>query len=101
MFCLHYVLLPRVKRAVTEFAHAQNYHALRTEGNLTPLQLLQLNSHLMQLHRPIVISLPDGNYLESHRNLSVVEVPRTACPLTDLEFNDIVSNKSILCLTFH
>ena len=40
MFCLHYVLLPPVKKLVKAFAH--NNHALRTEGNLTPLQLLHL-----------------------------------------------------------
>lgn len=40
MFCLHCVLLPRVKKLVNEFAFAHNNHALRTEGNLTPLQLL-------------------------------------------------------------
>ena len=40
MFCLHYVLLPRVKKLVKEFAFAHNNHTLRTECNLTPLQLL-------------------------------------------------------------
>ena len=54
MFCLHYALIPRVKRTVREFSHAHNNHTIRTEGNLTPLQLLQLNSHLTQLHRSTV-----------------------------------------------
>ncbi len=54
MFCLHYVLLPRVKKLVKEFAFAHNNHALRTERNLTPLQVLHLNSNLTQLHRSMI-----------------------------------------------
>ena len=86
MFCLHYVLLPRVKKLVKEFAFAHNNHAIRTEGNLTPLQLLHLNSHLTQLHRSTISSIPGSSATESFSNLSVVNVPRTTCPLNDEEF---------------
>lgn len=89
MFCLHYVLLPRVKKIVREFAHAHNNHSLRTEANLTPLQLLSLNSHLTQLHQSTITSDPDANGAESSSSLSVVDVPRTLCPLTDQEFYEL------------
>lgn len=39
MFCLHYVFLPRVNRALAAFKDAWNCHPLSTEGNLSPLQL--------------------------------------------------------------
>jgi hypothetical protein len=33
LFCLHYVFLPRIIRALQEFRQAHNNHALRTERN--------------------------------------------------------------------
>lgn len=89
MFCLHHVLLPRVKKLVKEFAFAHNNHTLRTESNLTPLQLLHLNSHLTQLHRSMMSSIPGASVTESFTNVSIVEIPRTTCPLTDEEFRDL------------
>lgn len=38
-FCLHYVYLPRIERAVTEFINQWNNHGLSTQGGRTPLQL--------------------------------------------------------------
>lgn len=39
LFCLHYVYLPRIERAVTEFISQWNNHGLSTQGGQTPLQL--------------------------------------------------------------
>ena len=39
MFALHYVLLSRINRALDEFVRQYNNHPLRTEHNMTPLQL--------------------------------------------------------------
>lgn len=39
LFCLHYIYLPRIQRAVREFINQWNNHALSTEGYMTPLQL--------------------------------------------------------------
>lgn len=36
---LHFVYLPRINRAVTEFCQFWNHHGLSTENNRTPLQL--------------------------------------------------------------
>lgn len=39
LFCLHYVYLPRIERALTEFVNQWNNHGLSTQGGQTPLQL--------------------------------------------------------------
>lgn len=39
LFCLHYVFMPRVQRAATEFTNQWNHHGLSTQGGQTPLQL--------------------------------------------------------------
>jgi hypothetical protein len=38
MFCLHYVYVPRINRALEEFRLGWNHHALSTEKNQTPYQ---------------------------------------------------------------
>ncbi len=40
-FCLHYIYLPRIQRAATEFQNQWNNHGLSTQGGKTPLQLWQ------------------------------------------------------------
>ena len=39
LFCLHYVFLPRINRALNLFAGAWNNHGLSSMQNLTPIQL--------------------------------------------------------------
>ena len=39
LFALQYVFIPRINVQLTQFASAWNNHSLRTENNLTPLQL--------------------------------------------------------------
>ena len=39
LFCLHFVFLPRINRALEEFRMGWNFHSLRTESNLSPYQL--------------------------------------------------------------
>ena len=39
LFCLHYVFLPRINRALEEFRMGWNFHSLRTESNLSPYQM--------------------------------------------------------------
>lgn len=41
LFCLHFIYLPRIQRAVREFRDQWNNHGLSTERGLTPLQLWQ------------------------------------------------------------
>ncbi|XP_047192933.1 uncharacterized protein LOC124850944 [Scophthalmus maximus] len=39
LFCLHYVFMPRIRTATTEFINQWNHHGLSTRGGRTPLQL--------------------------------------------------------------
>ncbi len=39
MFCLHFVYIPRLQRALDEFVLQWNYHPVSTESNLSPEQL--------------------------------------------------------------
>ena len=39
MFCLHYIFIPRINRALSVFKEAWNCHPLSTARNLSPLQL--------------------------------------------------------------
>lgn len=39
LFALHYVFMPRINHALEEFVRQYNNHPVRTERNLTPLQL--------------------------------------------------------------
>ena len=39
LFCLHYVYLPRINRALTEFTEQWNHHPVSTEENQSPYQL--------------------------------------------------------------
>lgn len=39
MFCLHYVYLPRINRALNQFLEAWNQHPLSSMSNLSPIQL--------------------------------------------------------------
>ena len=43
LYALHNVYLPRINRALSEFKHQHNYHPLRTEHNLTPMQMFELS----------------------------------------------------------
>lgn len=39
IFCLHYVYIPRVNRALCQFLNAWNSHPLSSQSNLSPVQL--------------------------------------------------------------
>jgi hypothetical protein len=39
LFCLHYVFLPQIKHHLLLFRESYSHHRLRTESNLTPMQL--------------------------------------------------------------
>lgn len=39
VFCLHYVFLPRINRALEEFRLGWNHHGVSTEGNQSPYQI--------------------------------------------------------------
>lgn len=39
IFCLHYIYIPRINRALSQFLDAWKYHPLSSIGNLSPVQL--------------------------------------------------------------
>lgn len=39
IFCLHYVYIPRINRALGQFLDAWNYHPLSSMSNLSPVQM--------------------------------------------------------------
>ena len=39
MYCLHYIYIPQINRAISEFQESWNNHALSREGAMTPYQL--------------------------------------------------------------
>ena len=45
LFCLHYVFLPRINDSLQQFVTTWNHHPLRTESNLSPLQLWMTGEH--------------------------------------------------------
>ena len=43
LFAFHYVYIPRINNALDEFIRQYNNHPLRTEHNMTPLQLFMVS----------------------------------------------------------
>ena len=39
LFCLHYVFIPRINKALVEFTQAYNNHSIRTEHNWSPYRM--------------------------------------------------------------
>ena len=39
IFCLHYIYIPRINRAVSQFLDGWNHHPLSSMGNMSPVQL--------------------------------------------------------------
>ena len=50
IFCLHYIYLPLINQAVSEFVAAHNCHKVSTKGNRTPEQLFWGDLHLSEIH---------------------------------------------------
>lgn len=74
LFCLHFVYLPRINRALNEFVESWNNHSISTAGNLTPNQLF-IRGALEQGTIPQQPTPPAGNTtLPLHRDR--VAVPR-------------------------
>ena len=59
LFCLHFVYLPRINRAILQFGASYNCHSLSSEKNATPLQLFWANQNLIKLHRDHKVFYPE------------------------------------------
>ncbi len=78
LFCLHYVFLPRLNKALHQFIAAHNNHAVSTEENKSPLQIFCQNRHLTALHSEDAHEPSQGHdvsgLLESPDGIPYVEV---------------------------
>jgi hypothetical protein len=113
LWALHYVFLPRINAALCKFQQQWNNHGLRTEHGRTPNQLFVsqalslLNSSLVGIrdifHLANVNSTsvsPNGMTPGGHAaftdnssgdNQPFVSVPAVACPLSDLQMQQLTS----------
>ena len=84
-FCLHYVFLPRINRHLNLFQDGYDNNPLRTESNMTPVQLWVLGSNNL-LHNTITLNdlgqsnmnegpLPSARYNGKTWRDIAVEVP--------------------------
>ena len=84
LFCLHFVYLPRINRAIEEFAASYNCHSLSSERNATPLQLFWANQGLIELHRGHEVFFPEvsvTDLLSRREELPHVVVDHIPCCL--------------------
>ena len=80
LFALHYVFIPRVNRVLDEFMRQYNNHPLRTEHNMTPLQLYMASPTSVDLMLPDATTYgveEDGPipHAESPDNCVIVDPP--------------------------
>ena len=75
LYCLHFIYLQRINKNLQDFSESWNHHALSTEQNQTPYQLLLLRLRSNQCysqHLAVSASLPPGVNVTQH-----VQVPRS------------------------
>lgn len=92
LFCLQYIFIPRINRALEEYSEAHNHHPVRTEHNWSPYQLWCHSSIAAHNDDPVDLSdygidpegLPANGF-----DVDFVEVPETRLPLTDMQMATI------------
>ena len=76
LYCLHYVFLPRIEKHLQMFQESWNHHSLSTENNMSPYQILFLDSPtttpLQALPTGLPPALPSSFHTTQH-----VSVPRS------------------------
>ena len=94
LFCLHYIFLPRINRALQEYSEAYNHHPVRTEHNWSPYQLWYHSSIAAHNDDPIDLNdygldpqgpPPNGFDVDS------VEVPTTDASLSPTQMSLITN----------
>ena len=81
LFCLHYIYLPKINKSLNEFEECWNCHALSTEGNMSPYQLLfEGLNHVVGNHDYVVRTL-DGE-----ANIDVTELTQERVHVPRLPF---------------
>ena len=86
IFCLHFVFLPRVNKALADFKGSWNSHPLSTEGNKSPLQLF------------VEGLSASGQYTESPQQSNLdLSVPGPTPEEAEVEAVQVPSNKFVPC----
>lgn len=91
LFCLHYIYLPRIQRAATEFQNQWNNHGLSTQGGQTPLQLWQrgiINN--AGIHNPNMNGICENDFgIDECRPLPELETNNNVIvPSTNISISD-------------
>ena len=60
LFCLHYIFMPKINKAISKFQTSWNRHSLSTEGNMSPYELFHEGAN---------------NYVANHFDIDVTLAP--------------------------
>ena len=82
LLALHHVFIPRVNRALNEFQHQYNNHSLRTEHNMTPLQLFSTGPCTVS---PISVD-PASYGIEDEGPVPDIEAPDNAVVVPSIRY---------------
>lgn len=107
LFCLHYIFLPRINRHLELFQEGYDNHSIRTESNMTPVQLWvsglsfsrgayilegtelsSVNGYGIDFDGP----LPSARYGGDTWRDNAVDVPEILCPLSELQLDQLCSH---------
>lgn len=86
MFCLHYIFLPRINRALANHRSAHNHHKISSEGSSTPLQLFTVFMPSNSFDAGESTDHRYGDWDSNFPQTSVITVPKIPCPLSEVDF---------------
>ena len=90
LYCLHFVYIPRISRALDAFTHGWINHAITTEQCMTPLQMFTSGSLLHA--QSIQLDSFDGDVDSTlEMDASGVGVPPISSPLTTSQEDELKS----------
>ena len=103
IWLLHYIFLPRINRSLELFRNQWNSHGLRTESNMSPMQLfvkgaiqnrnssLSCISHLFEppSTEPSSPGVPQEFQQQFEQDWEGVSVPNTFQPISDDQFESL------------
>ena len=101
LYALQYIFLPRINKAVSEFAEGWNCHGIRTEHNKSPYQLFtegalrlqQTGLHALDFFQDadtLYGSKPDDDYTYSTLSENRVQIPQNTFSLDDDAFSQLL-----------
>ncbi len=100
-FCLHFLFLPRINESLAAFQATWNHHALSTEHNRSPLQLLYLHRNISYAQRipPPVYDVDADQYAHGWPYELLLSKP-TVPPLVALQADLAADDEAALALPY-